>query len=146
MNPAVPPERSVRLGLQVDAATSRRLAGVRRSNTSAEVAVRKLVHALGLRYRIVNKDLPGSPDIANRSAAWAIFVHGCFWHSHSACGRATVPKRNRRFWLDKFADNRERDARKTSELRKRGYRVLVIWECDLKRPAVLKRRLVRVLG
>ena len=83
----------------------------------------------------------GSPDVANRSQRWAVFVHGCYWHDHRGCRRATVPKRNTEFWLEKFAGNRRRDARALRQLRARGYRALVIWECEVerKREAVAAR-------
>lgn len=103
--------------------------------------MRKVLYAMGVRFRVGNRDLPGSPDIANRSGQWAIFVHGCFWHAHRGCRRATVPKRNRAFWQAKFAANRARDARVVRELHRLGFRTLVIWECDAKRPERIERRL-----
>jgi DNA mismatch endonuclease (patch repair protein) len=126
-------------GLVVDPTTSRRLARIRQRDTSAEQLVRHQVHALGGRYRINNRDLPGSPDLANRAKGWAIFVHGCFWHAHLNCGRATVPKRNRKFWLDKFAANRARDRRVKATLRRLGFRVGVIWECEAEDAVRLSR-------
>lgn len=127
--------------LVLDPETSKRLGRIRQKDTDVELAVRKLLHAMGVRFRVGNRDLPGSPDIANRSARWAIFVHGCFWHSHPGCARATVPKRNRAFWEAKFAANRARDARVVRELRRLGFRTLVVWECDAKRVVALQRRL-----
>ncbi len=108
--------------------------------------IRRLLHAVGVRYRTMNKDLPGSPDIANRKRRWAIFVHGCFWHGHHRCRRATVPKRNREFWIEKFAANRERDRRKKSQLRALGYRVLTIWECEIVPRSKATRRLLRAVS
>ena len=137
--------RSARHSLTVDPATSARLARIRQKDTAAEQAVRRVLHALGLRYRIRNRDLPGAPDAANRARRWAVFVHGCFWHSHTGCYRATVPKRNRVFWIAKFADNRARDQRVVRELRSCGYRAIVVWECHVKRPERLRRRLARLL-
>lgn len=116
--------------LSVDEATSVRLGKVRQKDTAPEQLVRKALHAVGLRFRMTNRDLPGSPDIANRRARWAIFVHGCFWHSHGGCHRATVPKRNRAFWVAKFAGNRARDARVRRELRRLGFQTFVVWECQ----------------
>ena len=107
--------------------------------------MRKLLYAMGVRFRVGNRDLPGSPDIANRTGRWAIFVHGCFWHAHRDCPRATVPKRNRAFWVAKFTANRARDRRVLLELNRLGYRTLVVWECDAKRPEVIERRLRRFL-
>jgi DNA mismatch endonuclease, patch repair protein len=127
---------------QTDAATSVRMAGVRQSSTSAEMIVRRIAHSLGLRYRLSNRDLPGSPDIANRSRRWVVFVHGCFWHRHAGCPRTTTPKRNRRFWTRKFEANVERDARCQAKLLEQGWRVLVVWECDaLAAPKLVARRL-----
>jgi DNA mismatch endonuclease (patch repair protein) len=128
--------------LVVDAETSLRMAGIRQKDTSAEQIVREILRRLGHSYRVSNRDLPGSPDAANRSRRWAVFVHGCFWHSHTRCPRATVPKRNRRFWAEKFEANRKRDAHAIAALRRLGYRVVVIWECEAeKRAASVTRRL-----
>ena len=102
----------------------------RRRNTRPEILVRRLLHRLGHRFRIGNRDLPGSPDLANRTRRWALFVHGCYWHQHPGCPRATVPRRNREWWLGKFEDNRRRDRRKEEQLRDAGFRVLVVWECE----------------
>lgn len=103
--------------------------------------MRRVATLLGLRYRTRNRDLPGSPDLANRSKRWAVFVHGCYWHSHQGCPRATVPKRNRAFWDAKFAANRARDARAVRALKQDGYRVVTLWECELVDPARVAKRL-----
>lgn len=113
-----------------DAVTSARMAGIRQKGTNIELAVGTALRSLGARYRKNVKNLPGSPDFANRSRRWAVFVNGCFWHHHKGCRRATVPKSNREFWLGKFHDNRRRDARAIDELRRRGFRVALIWECE----------------
>ncbi len=130
MKPSKKAKRSGRLGLLVDEETSRRLARIRQRDTDPELRVRKILTELGLHYRTHNRDLPGSPDIANRKHKWAVFVHGCFWHRHEGCPRATTPKRNRAFWLAKFAANRVRDRRAIRELGQRGFSVLVAWECE----------------
>ena len=117
--------------LQVDDATSLRMAGIRQKATRPELLVGKVLRALGLRYRLTNRDLPGSPDFAHRRARWALFVHGCFWHRHG-CSATTTPTRNREFWEAKFTRNLARDARAIEELRADGYRVIVIWECETK--------------
>lgn len=127
-----PAKRRNRPALVVDEATSQRLSRIRQRDTEPEQAVRAILRTEGLRYRICNRDLPGSPDVANRTRRWAIFVHGCYWHHHRGCGRATVPKRNSAFWQEKFATNRRRDARVLRQLRSMGYRTLVIWECEVK--------------
>jgi DNA mismatch endonuclease (patch repair protein) len=120
------------------------LARVRRTKTSAEEEVARLLRALGLHYRRNVRNLPGSPDFANRRRGWAIFVNGCFWHHHTACTRATVPKNNRAFWEEKFAANRRRDAAKIRGLRALGLRVLVIWECELDGCATRLERLTKL--
>ncbi len=85
---------------------------VRRTGTAAEDCVAAACRELGLSYRRNVRNLPGSPDLANKSKGWVIFVNGCFWHRHTGCKRATIPKRNHNFWKQKFAENRRRDARK----------------------------------
>lgn len=116
---------------------------VRRSRTSAEDAVARVCRELGLHYRRNVRSLPGSPDLANKSKKWAIFVNGCFWHHHEGCKRATVPKRNREFWIEKFAANKKRDARKVQEMRELGFRVLAVWECEVEQAARLCRAVHR---
>lgn len=118
----------------------------KQAGTLPELTVRAMVREAGGHYRVSNRDLPGSPDIANRSRKWAIFVHGCFWHAHVGCGQAVLPKRNRAVWRKKFAGNRQRDALKEAALRERGYRVLVVWECELNRVAYLRNRLHRLIA
>lgn len=102
---------------------------VRQRDTAAELRVRRVVAAMGWRYRTVNRDLPGSPDLANRTRKWAVFVHGCFWHRHKGCPKATVPKANRAFWLAKFSANQARDKHALTELRNMGFSVAIVWEC-----------------
>jgi DNA mismatch endonuclease (patch repair protein) len=126
----------------VRAKRSAMMAAVRHFDTPPELAVRSLLHRAGLRFRVHVNSLPGRPDIANRRQRWAVFVHGCFWHAHDGCGRATVPKRNRGFWMDKFRRNRERDRRAVAALRRLGYVVLTVWECDVRRG----KGLARVVG
>ncbi|AKT41823.1 uncharacterized protein CMC5_060340 [Chondromyces crocatus] len=124
--------------MKVDAKTSARLGAIRQHGTAAELAVRAALNGLGIRFRVQNRDLPGSPDIANRSRRWAIFVHGCFWHRHEGCKRTTTPTRNREFWLAKFETNVARDARVVDELRQRAYAVLVVWECETRQSDALQ--------
>ena len=144
----MPKETSRRDGftLRTDTETSARMANIRQSGTTPELAVRQIVSSLGHRYRLYNKDLPGSPDLANRSKGWAIFVHGCYWHRHKGCKRTTTPKRNRDFWEAKFARNVARDKRVIRQLRRDGYRVLVVWECQTKTPERVAMRVERLLG
>jgi DNA mismatch endonuclease, patch repair protein len=124
---------------------SARMKRVRQRNTEPERAVRSLLWRLGLRYRTCVRALPGSPDVANQRHKWAIFVHGCFWHGHSGCHLATLPKRNRAWWLEKLAANRGRDARKRSLLQRRGYRVVTVWQCELADRQKLAHRLAQAL-
>ena len=128
-----------------DQATSRRLARFGHETSTPERLVRSFLSSAGLRFRTHNRDLPGSPDVANRSKKWAVFVHGCYWHHHAGCYRATVPTRNRAFWLAKFRDNRRRDRRVVSQLERAGFTVAVVWECEAVAPRVLGRRLAEVV-
>lgn len=124
-----------------DHGTAARLGTVRQKGTQAELVVRRAVRACGHHYRVNGSGLPGRPDISNKARRWAIFVHGCFWHHHAGCRRASIPKHNRGFWVSKFLVNQQRDERVVAELRARGYRALVIWECETKDPACLEARL-----
>ena len=128
-----------------DQATSRRLARFGHETSTPERVVRSFLSSAGLRFRTSNRDLPGSPDVANRTKKWAVFVHGCYWHHHTGCYRATVPTRNRAFWLAKFRDNRRRDRRVVSELERQGFTVSVVWECEVVEPHTLARRLAGVV-
>lgn len=125
-----------------DAATSVRMAGVRQKGTKIEMLVAAELREMGLRYRKNVKQLPGSPDFANRARRWAIFVNGCFWHHHTSCTKATLPKSNTSFWTTKFRDNRRRDAQAIVKLRRDGYRVVVIWGCERDR---IRARLCKIL-
>jgi DNA mismatch endonuclease (patch repair protein) len=115
---------------------------IRQRDTAAEIVVGRILRGLGAAYRKNVQGLPGSPDFANRKRKWAVFVHGCFWHRHTSCSRATVPKVNRAFWVEKFARNRMRDAAAIRLLRRGGWRVAVVWECEL---ADAERRLSKIL-
>src|SRR5437867_2803981 len=97
---------------------------VRRKNTRPEVVVRRLLHAIGCRFRLHRADLPGSPDIVLPSKKLAIFVHGCFWHRHAGCRKTTTPADNAEFWLEKFRQNKLRDRSKTRLLRRQGWAVM----------------------
>jgi DNA mismatch endonuclease (patch repair protein) len=111
------------------------------AETQPEVLTRSAVQALGLRFRNHVGDLPGKPDLANKSRKWAIFVHGCFWHSHTGCRLASSPKSNTGYWSEKLERNRACDAEKIALLKSRGFRVLVVWECDVRDGARLQRAL-----
>lgn len=113
------------------AARSERMSRIRGKDTKPELVVRKLLHAAGYRYRLHVNSMFGRPDIVLPRYKAVIFVHGCFWHRHSGCSVATMPKSNRPFWLAKFARNVERDRQNRTKLRKLGWRVFVVWECEV---------------
>ncbi|MBI9080458.1 MAG: DNA mismatch endonuclease Vsr [Pseudodesulfovibrio sp.] len=116
----------------VDKATrSRMMSSIKGKDSKPEMAVRKFLHASGLRFRLHRKDLPGKPDIILPKYKTAIFVHGCFWHRHEGCPKATTPASNMDFWEQKFAGNIERDRRNQGVLRSLGWRVLIMWECEI---------------
>lgn len=110
----------------------RAMVGNKSRNTKPEIQIRKLLHGLGYRFRIHRKNLPGCPDIVLPKYKIAIFVNGCFWHRHEGCKIANTPSSNRDFWKKKFAANVERDARNYAALKALGWKVLIIWECEVK--------------
>jgi DNA mismatch endonuclease (patch repair protein) len=118
---------------------------VRSKNSRPEMFVRKLVFALGYRYRLHAKDLPGHPDIVFRRCRKVIFVHGCFWHRHASCPLARLPKSRLDFWVPKLEGNKRRDRRTNRALGKEGWKVLTVWECQVKNDARLEARLRRFL-
>jgi DNA mismatch endonuclease (patch repair protein) len=119
---------------------------IRSKDTAPELQVRRLVHALGYRYRLHDKSLPGKPDIVFRSRKSVIFVHGCFWHLHPNCNEARIPSTRQDYWIPKLTRNSERDRAHTRKLRRLGWRVLKLWECELKSTEKLTRKLTRFLG
>lgn len=121
------------------------MARVRSKNTRPELRVRKLVFALGYRFRLHDKKLPGCPDLVFRPRKKVIFVHGCFWHRHARCALARLPKSRLDFWIPKLEGNKSRDQRNTRALARRGWKVLTIWECQLDDPGELSARIGRFL-
>ena len=119
---------------------------VKGKDTTPELKVRKALTALGARYRLHRKDLPGSPDVVLPGRKLALFVHGCFWHGHDCARGARVPKANRDYWIAKVARNRARDMKTREALTTAGWRVETIWECDLKDAAALMARLAALLA
>lgn len=116
----------------VDAETrSRMMAGIRTANTKPEIVVRKLLFAMGYRFRLQRKDLPGKPDLVLPKHDVAIFVNGCFWHCHE-CHLFKWPKSNAQFWKKKILGNRERDQRSAKDLRGLGWHVMTVWECAVR--------------
>lgn len=114
---------------------------VRSKDTKPEMAVRRLVHSMGCRYRLHKRPLPGSPDLVLFGLKTVIFVHGCFWHRHPRCKKASTPSTNCDFWRRKFHANRLRDKRNIRKLRRLGWETLIVWECETRDPEKLKERL-----
>lgn len=117
---------------------SRIMSRVRQRDTTPEVKVRRLLHRLGYRFRLHRKDLPGKPDIVLPKHKAVVFVHGCFWHGHTGCRRAARPTSNAAFWNSKLDKNLARDARVEAELSNLGWRVLTIWQCQVRDVAKLQ--------
>lgn len=118
---------------------------VRGSDTKPERRVRSLLHRLGYRFRLHRKDLPGTPDIVLPKYRTVVFVHGCYWHRHPGCKRASTPQTNREKWERKFENNVERDGRNQEELEALGWRVVVVWECETRDEIALAKRLEETL-
>jgi DNA mismatch endonuclease (patch repair protein) len=119
---------------------------VKGRDTTPELKVRRALTALGARYRLHRKDLPGSPDIVMPGRRLVLFVHGCFWHGHDCARGSRVPKQNRDYWVGKVARNTARDVQSRAALAALGWRVETIWECDLKDAAALEARLADLLS
>ena len=122
------------------------MAKVRAKNTKPELVVRRAAHRLRYRFRLHRADLPGTPDIVFPRHRLAVFVHGCFWHQHPNCRRATMPATNVAKWTEKFERNSLRDARSKSELESLGWTVLVIWECETRSEHVVASQLASKLS
>lgn len=110
-------------------------------NTKPELWVRSFLHRAGFRFRIHGKKLPGRPDLVLRKHQTVVFVHGCFWHRHTDCPRATMPATRVEFWRDKFERNVARDLEHQAELRELGWRVIVLWECEIAKSTTREERL-----
>ena len=124
---------------------SRNMSAIKSKNTKPEIAVRKLLHSMGYRFRLHRKDLPGSPDIVLPKYKTAIFVHGCFWHRHRNCKYATTPKTRKEFWENKFRANVKRDLEIQEKIKIMGWKSVVIWECEVKNKSFLTKILMREL-
>jgi DNA mismatch endonuclease (patch repair protein) len=118
---------------------------VKGRNTKPERTVRKLLHAMGYRFRLHRKDLPGKPDIVLPKYQSVIFVHGCFWHGHEGCKRAARPTSNIEFWNSKLDSNIKRDAEAQKNLKEQGWKYLVIWQCEMRNLTTLQARLKQFL-
>lgn len=115
---------------EIDPKRSALMAKVRSKDTAPELHVRRIAHALGYRFRLHRRDLPGSPDLVFPGRKAVIFVHGCYWHRHEGCRRTTTPKTRAEFWQAKFDANVRRDARDIARLEQQGWRTMVVWECE----------------
>ena len=123
---------------------SRIMAAVRQKDTAPEMRVRRLLHGIGYRYRLHDRNLPGKPDVVFSARRKVIFVNGCFWHGHK-CRKGRIPKSNVEFWRAKITRNRARDAEAIGELRSEGWSVRIVWQCELRDEGSLKGRLVGFL-
>lgn len=131
--------------IPIDDLRSKIMRSVRRSDTKPEVAVRSVLHALGYRFRLHREDLAGTPDIVLPRYRTAIFVHGCFWHRHEGCSKASTPKTRAEFWRTKFEQNVLRDRKNSERLLASGWKVLVVWECETKNLPTLRTQLANAL-
>lgn len=131
--------------MESPAVRRRTMQAVKSKDTSPEMRVRRLLHAHGYRYRLHKKELPGSPDLVFSSRRKVVFIHGCFWHGHDCARGARVPKTNTAYWVGKVARNRARDVRARGRLEEFGWKVLTLWECELKDEAAALNRLTRFL-
>ena len=111
---------------------------IKYKNTKPEMLVRKFLHAQGYRYRLHDKKLPGKPDIVLPKYRTVIFVHGCFWHGHAHCKYFVVPKTNTAWWLNKINTNKTNDAKAVKALKKEGWKIITVWECQIK-PAKIEK-------
>lgn len=119
---------------------------IRSRNTKPEILVRKLVHRLGYRFKLHSSDLPGKPDIVLPRHKKIIFVHGCFWHLHSCRYGRVKPQANAAFWEAKRKGNKRRDSRHVADLKKSGWSVFVVWECQTRNFSMLEKRLAKFLS
>jgi DNA mismatch endonuclease (patch repair protein) len=115
------------------------MSGIRGKDTRPEMLVRRRIHGLGFRYRLHDKSLPGAPDLVFPKYRTVVFIHGCFWHRHEHCRYATIPESNQEFWLDKFQSNLDRYRDVVHTLETSGWRVVLIWECGIRKSADLDR-------
>ena len=131
---------------EVSAQRSRNMSAIKSKNTKPEIAVRKLLHSMGYRFRLHRKDSPGSPDIVLPKYKTVIFVHGCFWHRHENCKYASTPKTRKEFWENKFKVNVKRDADIQEKIKNISWQSVVIWECELKDMKNLKLKIIDIFA
>lgn len=130
----------------IDPAKSAAMAKIGPKNSKPETVVRRMAHALGYRFRLHRRDLPGTPDLVFPSKRKVIFVHGCFWHRHEGCKWATTPKTRVEYWSRKFEENIARDRKQADALKSSGWEVLTIWECETRDHERLLKTLDSFLG
>ena len=118
---------------------------IRGKNTSPELAVRSLIHKLGYRYKLYSKDLPGRPDMVFVRQKKVIFVHGCFWHGHKGCPKGKLPKSNLDYWKPKLKRNKKRDSQNQQMLESERWKVLTVWQCEVKNKENLRNRVTEFL-
>jgi DNA mismatch endonuclease (patch repair protein) len=141
-------ELSAMTDLLTPAQRSANMSKIRGKNTRPELAVRKLLFRLGYRYRLHDKTLPGKPDIVFSGRQAVVYVHGCFWHRHEngVCKNAVLPKTRPEFWEEKLQRNAERDRQHVNRMEALGWRVLVVWECEVGNLVTLREKLTNFLG
>ena len=137
---------SVEVIHKVSEQRSRNMSAIKSKNTKPEIAVRKLLHSMGYRFRLHRKDLPGSPDIVLPKYKKVIFVHGCFWHRHENCKYASTPKTRQEFWNKKFKTNIQRDLEIQEKIKILDWRSVVIWECETKNLENLRDKIIDVFS
>ena len=125
---------------------SRNMSAIKSKNTKPEIAVRKLLHSMGYRFRLHSKGLPGSPDIVLPKYKTVIFVHGCFWHRHENCKYASTPKTRQEFWKNKFKANVKRDLEIQEKIKNIGWKYVVIWECEARNIESIEEKIKRFLN
>jgi len=125
---------------------SEQMSRIKATDTGPEMVVRRLAHSLGFRYKLHVRDLPGTPDLVFPRLRKIIFVHGCFWHRHNGCSLARLPKSKMDFWVPKLNGNRDRDGKNTKALRRDGWKVKIIWECQTKKPKRVQKSIERFLS
>jgi DNA mismatch endonuclease (patch repair protein) len=119
---------------------------VKSKDTSAEIEIRRITWGLGFRYKLHRRDLHGVPDLVFSGKRKLIFVHGCFWHGHDCARGSRVPKSNREYWVAKIARNKARDSANQEALRKDGWEIMIVWECEIKNKAVVSENIHRFLA
>lgn len=130
---------------EVDKQRKRIMQAVKCKDTKPEKTIRSILSNLGYRYRLQGKDLPGCPDLIFRRKKKAIFVNGCFWHGHQCPRGKRIPKNNKDYWVKKISGNVQRDAKNGQELAALGWKVLIVWECEIRNQDALKKQMIDFL-